>query len=50
VAGVLKARNLPFIVTTGDATIVRGAAYAGAPILRKPFTLSDLEGALAGLC
>lgn len=48
VAAVLKAANIPFVVTTGSG-IISDPAYGGAPLLAKPFTLASLEAALSQL-
>ena len=48
VAMALKAANLPFIVTTGSGAI-DDAAYEGAPLLAKPFSLASLEETLERL-
>lgn len=45
IAEALRARNIPFVVMTGDAAAI-GRDYAGAPVLRKPFAIACLEAAL----
>ena len=49
VALVLNAAKIPYIVTTGGFHLQLEAAYADAPILRKPFTLASLSNALEEL-
>lgn len=46
VAVVLNAAHIPYIVTTGGFNVEIEAAYANAPVLRKPFTLTSLAEAL----
>lgn len=49
VADILKGRAIPFAFVTGrDAGDVL-PAYAGAPILRKPFRLADFAAIIARL-
>ena len=47
----LRARGIPFLVMTGTLT-VGGPAFAGAPLLTKPFTLASFRAALvrANIC
>ena len=48
VADALRARNIPFLFTTGGPESI-SPAYKRVPMLSKPFTLSELETALARL-
>lgn len=45
VADILRARDIPIIFASGYGSTGLGAAYAGTPILQKPFHLADLEAA-----
>lgn len=49
VATALAAAGIPFIVTTGGFNAPVAAEYKGAPILRKPFTLSGFAQALTAI-
>jgi CheY-like chemotaxis protein len=46
VADALKARQIPYLVTTGYDTRDSTHAHATAPVLTKPYGLADLESAL----
>jgi two-component SAPR family response regulator len=46
VAAALSAARNMFIATSGDATVM-ATEFNGRPVLRKPFTLGDLERAIA---
>ena len=48
VADRLRSRRIPFMFTTGGPESI-GAAYHRVPMLSKPFTLSELESAIARL-
>jgi CheY-like chemotaxis protein len=45
-ADALKARQIPYLVTTGYDTRDSTHAHAAAPVLTKPYSLADLEAAL----
>jgi CheY-like chemotaxis protein len=45
-ADALKARQIPYLVTTGYDTRDSAHAHASAPVLTKPYSLADLEAAL----
>jgi CheY-like chemotaxis protein len=45
-ADTLKARHIPYLVTTGYDTRHSTHAHAAAPVLTKPYGLADLESAL----
>jgi CheY-like chemotaxis protein len=45
-ADALKARDIPYLVTTGYDTRDSAHAHAAAPVLTKPYGLADLESAL----
>lgn len=45
-ADALKAREIPYLVTTGFDTRNSAHAHAAAPVLTKPYSLADLEAAL----
>ena len=47
VADILKARQIPFIFVTGYGSAALEPAYAGAPVLEKPFHRKDLEAMIA---
>jgi CheY-like chemotaxis protein len=49
VAGVLRARGIPFAFVTGYGSAGVDPAYAGAPILQKPFQSRDLAAVLHAL-
>lgn len=49
VAGALRRGQIPFLVTTGGFNQTSAEAYAGAPVLKKPFTLDSLQTALSEL-
>jgi CheY-like chemotaxis protein len=46
VADALAARGVPFVFATGYGTAGLARAYAGVPVLAKPFTRDDLERVL----
>lgn len=46
VAAALNAAGKMFIAMSGDATIM-ATEFSGRPVLRKPFAIADLEGAIA---
>ena len=48
VATALKARGIPFLFTTGGADGI-DAAHRDVPLMPKPYSLADLEAALAML-
>ena len=48
VADALKARGVPFLFTTGGTDGI-DSQHRDAPILAKPYTIADLEKALAAL-
>ena len=48
VAQYLRTRSIPFLFTTGGPESI-SAAYKRVPMLSKPFTLSELEAAIAQL-
>jgi DNA-binding response OmpR family regulator len=50
VADLLAERNIPFLFLTGYANVATGKAYAGRPMLRKPFRPEALLAQLAKLC
>jgi CheY-like chemotaxis protein len=45
-ADALKARQIPYLVTTGYDTRDSAHAHAAAPVLTKPYGLADMENAL----
>lgn len=45
-ADALKARQIPYLVTTGYDTRNSTHTHAAAPVLTKPYGLADLESAL----
>ena len=45
----LRKRNIPFILMTGSKDMV-SSAHAGAPIILKPFKMSELLEAVGRLC
>jgi CheY-like chemotaxis protein len=45
-ADALKARQIPYLVTTGYDTRDSAHAHASAPVLTKHYSLADLEAAL----
>ena len=45
-ADTLKARQIPYLVTTGYDTRDSANAHASAPVLTKPYGIADLETAL----
>jgi CheY-like chemotaxis protein len=47
VADILKARQIPFIFVTGHGSAALEPAYAGTPVLEKPFHREDLEAIIA---
>jgi len=47
VAAALSAKGIPFLVATGGFIARPEAAFAGQPVLMKPFSRQDLERALA---
>jgi CheY-like chemotaxis protein len=49
VAVVLRDRNIPFIFLIGYDKQMVPEAFAGAPLLRKPFLRNDLDTALRQL-
>jgi CheY-like chemotaxis protein len=44
----LRARRIPFLFTTGGPEAI-GSAYRNVRMLSKPYTLADLEAAIASL-
>ena len=50
VAEVLLARGVPFIFTTGYGSASLPPHMMDAPVLSKPYVVSQLQGALVGLC
>ena len=48
VAGELKARGTPFLFATGFGAAGIDPAFADAPVLQKPYTEAQLQGALIG--
>lgn len=50
VAEILADRRIPFIVMTGLEEIAVAGATATVPILRKPFLIADLLGAIQDIC
>lgn len=49
VVDALRAAEIPSLVTTGDRHNISDPRFADMPMLEKPFTLAQLEIALAGL-
>lgn len=49
VADAIRARGLPVLFATGYGNRILGPAYRDAPILQKPFSLEELQQALARL-
>lgn len=49
IAESLRARNIPFAIVTGGFFAPPDAAFAGRPVLLKPFTFASLEEALSKL-
>lgn len=47
VADLLKARQIPFIFVTGYGPAALAPAYAGTPVLEKPFHREDLAAIIA---
>src|SRR5216683_1054109 len=47
VADLLKARRTPFIFVTGYGAAALDPAFAGTPVLEKPFHRKDLEAIIA---
>ena len=47
VADILKTRQIPFIFVTGYSAGNLDPAYAGAPVLAKPFRFEDLQTIIA---
>jgi CheY-like chemotaxis protein len=47
VADLLKARQIPVIFVTGYGSAALEPAYAGVPVLEKPFHRKDLEAIIA---
>ncbi|USI73009.1 response regulator [Sphingomonas morindae] len=45
-ADALADQGIPFLLATGGHTEPPPARHAGAPVLAKPFTLSDVERAV----
>ena len=45
-ATILKARGIPFIITSGYPAEDLAAAHPGAPVLSKPYALAALEQAI----
>jgi DNA-binding response OmpR family regulator len=43
VASVLRARNIPFLFSTGYGASVLPKEFAGCPVLHKPFAERDLR-------
>ena len=48
VADALKAHGIPFLFTTGGTDGI-ASQHADAPVLGKPYSIGDLEAALAAL-
>jgi len=49
VADALAAADIPFLLATGGGDAMIAEPHRGRPILPKPFTMSDVEKALAAL-
>ena len=49
IARELKARNVPFVFTTGYDKTTLGAEFHDVPLLEKPFDLPTMAQKLAGL-
>lgn len=50
VADILTERGIPFAFATGYGAAGIEPAYAGRPVITKPFLLDDLKAALEKLC
>jgi len=50
VTEILADRRIPFIVMTGLEDITLSRSTEAVSILRKPFQIADLLGAIAGIC
>jgi hypothetical protein len=48
VADILTERGIPFIFATGYGATGIEAAYAGRPVVTKPFMIEELDSAIAG--
>lgn len=46
VAEALRSKRLPFMIATGGFIMPPGAAFAGRPLLLKPFTFASLASAI----
>ncbi len=49
VAGAMRAASIPFAISSGAADSEIPADYAHAPLLKKPYTLADVEDVLKQL-
>ena len=49
VAEVLRGRGIPFVFATGYGDGTLDGAFAGVPVVQKPFSRDDLRAALAKL-
>jgi CheY-like chemotaxis protein len=49
VAEVLRGRGIPFVFATGYGGASLDGAFAGVPVVQKPFSRDDLRAALAKL-
>ena len=49
VAAELRARNIPFAFSTGHSELDIAEPFQDAPLLSKPFTISDLSAVLGRL-
>jgi ActR/RegA family two-component response regulator len=49
VLDALRARGIPFVITTGYATEAVAEKYRSSPMLAKPYTAEDVEAALLSL-
>jgi len=47
-AKILAARSIPFVVATGSDPVLAAPAFAGAPVLRKPYADAALLACLEG--
>lgn len=49
VGDALVARDIPFVIATGDPSIELLRRFPNAPVLNKPYSVEDLRQALLGL-
>src|SRR5580658_9780198 len=50
VTEILASRNIPFVVMTGRDAVDASPAARSAPMLKKPFLIGDLLGAIRDVC